>query len=544
MAAAPTPPAADAQSAAPRIIPGFKVQPVQETKKTRSRPKKKAAGNGTATDAATAVVSDGVATTETAPEAADLSAPLVVSEADDDEGVVGEKKTAVEAVAKRIRAANKKLQRIVSYEENTEILNQDQQKAIASKPVYEAVVKELQELLAILKTEEVEEERRLAAIKVRAEKRHARELEAAIASAKKASQSDFAFHCQFLHLYGLIARSDQGFAPPSLPAVLATADGNDIAGVRCLYDGFTNGPLLGGHGDVLEKLAKLVSGADEPIAPTSTTFARVKELVEGLTAAPSPIAAEPVTASTLPANPSDSVTALVDGSAEQQAAPSFLQESELVEEAPSAEEKVSSWADEVAEQEPPAPAPATTNGGLSATEKGVMGWGAPVAPSVPAVQEPAPVAAATQPLDWSEDHNDLPALPSLEGITPQATQVPAPAPAPAPVVPTTTGPIVDEDGFTQAGRAPRRGNAPGGPRSGRGGFEGGRGRGGGFRGRGPREGGAPSDGQWTRQPRGDRPPGEFRGGRGGGRGRGEGRGRGRGGASPSAASPAPATPTA
>jgi chemotaxis signal transduction protein len=43
-------------------------------------------------------------------------------------------------------------QRIVQYEEKApETLNSDQKTAIASKPALEAVVKELQELLVILK---------------------------------------------------------------------------------------------------------------------------------------------------------------------------------------------------------------------------------------------------------------------------------------------------------------------------------------------------------------------------------------------------------
>lgn len=41
--------------------------------------------------------------------------------------------------------------RIVTYQEKTEALNEDQKKAIASKPALEATVKELQELLVILK---------------------------------------------------------------------------------------------------------------------------------------------------------------------------------------------------------------------------------------------------------------------------------------------------------------------------------------------------------------------------------------------------------
>lgn len=45
-------------------------------------------------------------------------------------------------------------QRITTYEEKTEALNADQQRAVASKPVLQSVVKELEELLVILKVRE------------------------------------------------------------------------------------------------------------------------------------------------------------------------------------------------------------------------------------------------------------------------------------------------------------------------------------------------------------------------------------------------------
>lgn len=99
-------------------------------------------------------------------------------------------------------------QRIVTYEEKTEALNQDQQKAIATKPALEATVKELQELLVILKVrfrslfcelsaistdhspvthsqaEEADEDRRQTVLKARDEKRHGREIEVAVAAGK------------------------------------------------------------------------------------------------------------------------------------------------------------------------------------------------------------------------------------------------------------------------------------------------------------------------------------------------------------------------
>ncbi|KAI5480062.1 hypothetical protein MNV49_002027 [Pseudohyphozyma bogoriensis] len=420
--AAPTAPAPvpTSSSPAPRVIPGFN-QPAPE-KKQRSRTKKTKSSANVPGDVAAAVEADGVATTETAPTG--LS-PALVAPVEELEEAEEKKTSAVEACAKRIRATNKKIQRIVAYEEKTEALNADQQKAIASKPTLEAIVKELQELLALLKVEESEDEARVARLKRAEEKRQAKEVEVAVAAAKSESESEAVLLFQFIHLYGLFS-SPSGIVAPALPAVIANATANEVATVRMLHDAFTNGPLLGGHGDALEKLKKIASGSDEE-ALNGVTYGRVKELIAGLTAPPASSAPTPlpVTDSSLPAGPSDSVTALVDGAAEPPA-PSFLQASELIPEAedPAApsttEEKVSSWADDVATE----------------------------APAPPVEAAPAPAAG----LDWAEDNSgDLPALPELAGQS---------SGAPATVVPVEAAPV-EADGFQQA-RQPRRGGGPGG----------------------------------------------------------------------------------
>ncbi|KAK4703234.1 hypothetical protein P7C70_g2983, partial [Phenoliferia sp. Uapishka_3] len=519
---------------APRVIPGFKSAAPEVKKSSRSRTKKPSVK----TDVAGAVSADGVANTATAPDAASLSAPLVATPVVEQEPVLEETKTAVEAVHKRLRSANKKIQRIVTYEEKTGALNADQQKAIASKPALEATVKELQELLVILKAEEADNERRQAVLSSRLEKHHAQEIAQAVAGAKTEAQSDVVLLLQFIHLYGLYTAEQQGFAPRALPPAVANATGQEVAGVRCLYDAVANGPLLGGHGDALEKLALLASGSSDFIIE-GVSYLRIKELMTGMTAPPaeSPSVSEPeqTIESSQPATANDSVVALVDGSAEP--TPSFLQASELNSEAPvDAEEKVASWADDVAEvEEVPVAVPAVPE------------------PAVEEESAPVPAAAApSQPLDWSAEDNSE-ALPSLEGLAPQAPAVPVAQ--------------VESDGFQTQARGGRRGGPP--PAGGRGSFRGAPRGAGGYRGRGGPQGGAPSDGNWTRQPRVEGEGSSFRGRGGyqggergafngesrgrGGRGRGEGRGRGgpRGGngpngavPSPAAASPAPSTPVA
>lgn len=266
------------------------------------------------------------------------------------------------------------------------------------------------------------------------------------------------------------------------------------------------------------------------------------ELIAGLTSPPKVEDPTPITIeSDAPATASDSVIALVDGSAESTSVPSFMQASELAHEVAAPElatpqpaaviESTASWAEQVDEAQAEVAAPI-------AAQQPQQGWGAPVASSAPIPQ---------QPLDWSsEDQSNE--LPSLEGMVP-ASQLPT-LNAPAPV---------ESDGFNQVRgnnnnnntnnrRGDFNGRGRGGPYRGngenRGGDRGGRGgRGGGnYRGRGGFEnGGAPREegSNWSRGPReggennngggrggffgGENSRGEFRGR--GGRGRGEGRGR-------------------
>ncbi|SCV71902.1 BQ2448_4596 [Microbotryum intermedium] len=422
-------------------------------------------------------------------------------------GEAEEKKTsAVEACQKRIRAANKKIQRIATYEEKTEALNADQQRAVASKPALVAVVKELEELLVILRAEEAEDEARGQRNAALEEKRQARAIEAGVASAQSATDSKVLVLLQFLHLHGLYTQQNTGFAPPVLPPVVANATGQEVAAVRMLKDRFTNGPLLGGHGGAVEALNKIASESSEEVL-TGVPYSRIKELIAGLTSTP---ADESLTASnhndiilpesSAPAGPSDSVTALVDGATDAPVhdAPSFLNASEL-EQVPSSEAKVTSWPDEVevAPAAPPAQEPISTP------------THAPAPIHDPVAAPPAPPAdawgsSAGATVDWAtEDSGALPSLPELQ-------------PAPVATLNASAGDgaasSVDADGFQPArrggpgqgqghgqgqGRGPR--GPPGGGRNGVRGGNGEEGRGGG-RGGG---GGGPfrgrSDGNWERR---------------------------------------------
>ncbi|GAA5958270.1 hypothetical protein JCM21900_001334 [Sporobolomyces salmonicolor] len=455
----------------------------------------------------------------------------VSKEEDEQDLVVEDKKTsAVEAVQKRLRAVGKKLQRIETYEQKTEALNEDQRRAVASKPTLDAIVKELNELLVILKAEEAEDEARDKRVAAVEEKKQARAVEAAVNASKAESQSQLVLLFQFLHLHGLYSPQQSGFAPPVLPPVVAAADGQDVAAVRCLFDAFTNGPLLGGNGDALEKLGKIAAASTEDVLP-GVSFARIQQLVHGLTSTPvdvPPTEEETIIESSAPAGPSDSVTALVDGAEESHHTPSFIQASEL-----EPQEKVLSWADDIAgsAQAPPPSGPATPAAEIASIS----------APSSPATEVPShptpnghiePVAAPAEPaqtLDWAAEDEGAGELPSLPELAPSV-----------PIVQSETAtPAVPADGF-QPARPPRRGSERGGPR---GGSRGGEARRGSFRG-GPRGGGA---GNWEQRP--PREEGASRGGRRGeggrgrgGRGRGEGRGRGRGGANGAAHEPSPAAP--
>ncbi|BGP08455.1 hypothetical protein JCM10049v2_004302 [Rhodotorula toruloides] len=552
----------------PRVIPGLSTS---TTPTPSSKPRKRSAKKKDASTPFAGTV-EGEATTPS-----DVPVPVPVETGagagGEEDLVIPEKQTsAVEVVQKRIRSANKKIQRIEGYEASTTALNADQQRAVQGKPVLEAVIRELTELLGVLKAEDAEEETRLKRVAVVEEKKQARAIDAAVQASKDEAQSQLVLLFQFLHLFSLF-NPQSAFAPPALPAALANATENDVATVRYLYAQFADGPLLGGRDDAIEKLAKIAEGRDEVVLEElGVTFARIQQLLHGMTAPPqTEIPQEDaglVTPNEQPAGPADSVVALIDGATEEvhaPPAPSFLQPSEVEQTAaatPPAEEKVQNWAEELSQaQAPPPSAPATPT-----TETANI-------PTTPAPNGHAdfaapPAAPQTQTLDWAaEDEGGLPHLPELAPPVP-VVSVPSSGAQAAPLAPATQQqqmtPSTSSDGFVPA-RQPRRTGSERGPRGAGGGgpHRGGRGRGrgrggfngertGSFEGQGG-QGGAAGEGRPPRPDRQDSGEGRrglFRGaGRGGPRGGGGRGGRGgKGGAQQGAAGqptthPAPA-PTA
>ncbi|BGP16605.1 hypothetical protein JCM10213_000480 [Rhodosporidiobolus nylandii] len=593
---------APASAPVPRVIPGLSAPPPAPLKKQRKRSSKakvpQTGGNSEGPQLTGTVGGERAAPVAEEQELA--SAPVIQEE----ELVLLEKKTsAVEVVLKRLRASGKKLTRIEGYENQTTPLNPDQQRAVASKPVLEAVIRELNELLAVLKAEDEEDEDRNKRNAIIQEKKQAKAIEAAVQANKADAQSQLVLLFQFLHLHSLFNPSQTSFAPPVLPPVIAAANGQDVAAVRMLFDQFANGPLLGGHNDALDKLAKVAKADEEDLFP-GVSFARVQQLIHGLTSPPEdPLPEEHATESNEPARPTDSVIALADGD-EGDAHPStaasagftggvsFLQPSEVDAASPAGvsptaggpatqqngvgeahhpnppvdtlptqptEEKVHLWAEDVAEEAsvPPPSGPVTP---APDTDLGAIGTPSGPSAATPATEvpptlppQPAPTAELPQSstLDWAAD-DDEGGLPHLPELAPPVPVLNAPVTTAAPnggPAPTSSG-----DGFQQ--QRPRRsgGNGGGEGRGGRGGFRGGQR--GSFRGRG--RGGFYGQGGQGNQggEGGDRPPrpernasgngedgsrGGFRGGR-GGRGRG---GRGRGGGANGQVTAAPvAGPTA
>ncbi|GAA5897841.1 hypothetical protein JCM8208_003172 [Rhodotorula glutinis] len=569
-----------APAPAPRRIPGLSVPstaPQQAPKPRKRSSKNKVPLAGTLESSTASGVQDSGLDKR---EAAIAEVPV-----EDDDLVVEDKKTsAVEACHKRIRATTKKLQRIEGYEASVGTLNADQQRAIQGKPALEAVARELNELLVILKAEEAQDEERNKRVAAVEEKKQSRAIDAAVQVAKTEAQQHLSLLFQFLHLHALYNPSESAFAPPILPPIVANATGSDVAVVRMLFDAFSNGPLLGAEDGALERLAKIFDARAEEVLPgTGVTYGRVRELVHGLTAPPEAAPAAPessdvaanqtvedlVAQSNEPAGKADSVVALVDGATEEvhppvpqssaPAPPSFIQPSEVeVGTAPQdvatppADEKVQHWAQDIAleAQAPPPSGPSTpapdANFGRDTPSTSVPTTptsiaAPPIAPNGFAhLEQPQPQShQQSQPtLDWAAEDDGDGGLPHLDELAPPVPVVSLPAPSSTAAQPGT--PAGSSDGF-QPARQPRRagsgaGGAPRGHRGGRGGggfFRGAR-RGGpggpGGEGRSEsfqrREGGqhegAQQEGGQQQQQRGPRPPRfEHRGESGAGNGEGK-----------------------
>ncbi|KAG0145592.1 hypothetical protein CROQUDRAFT_658516 [Cronartium quercuum f. sp. fusiforme G11] len=198
----------------------------------------------------------------------------------------------VQQVQKRIRAATKKLQRIAGYETSSGPLNEDQKRAIASKPALEATVKELQDLLKILEEDELLDELRIKAIREEEELKVQGRVDAAIASEQKNAESNLTFLLQFLHLYSLFnatTNSGESFVPPIILApVLETATGQEVAAINSLFNRLANGPIAGGGGDAFQSIENIAKGAETDVIE-GVSFARIKEMVLQLTAPPAEV---------------------------------------------------------------------------------------------------------------------------------------------------------------------------------------------------------------------------------------------------------------
>ncbi|MBW0517384.1 hypothetical protein O181_057099, partial [Austropuccinia psidii MF-1] len=192
----------------------------------------------------------------------------------------------VQQVKKRI--ATKKLQRINGYESSSVPLNEDQKRAIASKPALEATIKELQDLLKILEDDEKLDELRIQAVREEEELKVQGRVDSAILNEQKKAQSDLALLLQFLHLYSLVSfanRPSDSFAPQIVPQIIQNATGQELAAVNTLFHRLADGPISGGGGDAFQNIQLFSNGSENPIIE-GVTFARIKELVLDLTALP------------------------------------------------------------------------------------------------------------------------------------------------------------------------------------------------------------------------------------------------------------------
>lgn len=402
----------------------------------------------------------------------------------------------VEAVAKRLRALGKKVQRISTYAHlPADQLNEDQRRTAATLPALELAVKELEEVKKNIETIEADHAKEEANARAQEEEAVKQRIAEAVVDAQAASVSTASRILAFIRFSHLISSE-----PSITTAGLTDTERNAV---------YVAAQLL--LGESSEQREAVVSGFFSGTGDIEgVEYARLRQILDDHLAvpeepvepprSPTPVAAEPEAAPEegahgIPASASGASSFHFMQASELEGTP-FEQGAEWIEK-PEEEAAVPAAQEEYAHEEPEAAAPA----------------------------EPA------GPIDWANDDGGLPEIESLQAkfassgeatpnLAPEAAVAdgwtPAePAAAEAYTPPTTNGhaagPVVDDDGFTEARRTRTTSTRGGGDR--------------GFRGRGFRGG---ERGGY----RGGRPDGEFRGRggfRGGDRGRGEFRGRGRGG---------------
>ncbi|KAH7108083.1 hypothetical protein BKA62DRAFT_680992 [Auriculariales sp. MPI-PUGE-AT-0066] len=517
----------------PRYVPGAPAPPPaskSQQKKKRKVGKKDDAPS--ADDILDLPSARAAATIETAPSesaaangvAAGTVEPSLVASAEDKDELAapGAKKLSVhsEAVAKKLRALTKKIQRISTYADlPVGQLNDDQRKTVNTLPQLVYAQKELEEVKKAIEVVDAETAKERAVSDARSE-------EAAEVSTLAAVGTLFAF-IRLSHLLN---------SEPSISTAALAAPERDA--IHTAAQQLLSESAHERHAVV----SNWVSGSGEI---SGVEYIRLRQILDDHLAAPAapavPDAPTPAAAETTIV--SDEVGGIPAGVSVTSSF-HFMQDSEVE---GSTFEQDAQW---VEKEELPVPETANTTAGGPAV--GLAEDRVEVAPSY---SEPsiAPVESKSGPIDWAEEDGGLPEISSLEerfgpsgGATPQHT---ADAPAAdgwaaadtsaAPTsdadlfanvptgngygAPQSSGPVVDEDGFTEH-RRPRTvsnrgfGGDRGGYRGGRG-FRGGdrggfrgdgfRGRGGGFRG-GDR-GGFRGDGGFRG---GEFRGGEFRGGRG------------------------------
>ncbi|EFP76078.1 hypothetical protein PGTUg99_009411 [Puccinia graminis f. sp. tritici] len=280
-----------------RVIPGLSSQPPNNPASKRSRKKKTGSKVDDTTKAVApvpAIVDEPNELTEPAP------APVIASVPEPLNGLTPSAPPAsasvsispVQQVQKRIRAATKKLQRIGGYESSTVPLNEDQKRAIASKPALEATVKELQDLLKILEEDEKLDELRIQAVREEEELKVQGRVDSAVLSEQKKAESNLTFLLQFLHLYSLVnsaTRPTDSFAPPIVSPVIQNATAQELAAVNALFHRLADGPIAGGDGDAFDSINRFTQGHTGDVIE-GVSFAKVKEMVIQLTASPAELA--------------------------------------------------------------------------------------------------------------------------------------------------------------------------------------------------------------------------------------------------------------
>ncbi|WAR58669.1 hypothetical protein PtB15_10B7 [Puccinia triticina] len=278
-----------------RVIPGLSSQPPNSSASKRSRKKK----TGTKTDdpvkaATPPVVDETNEVTEPAPAPVISSVPAPLNGLAPSAPPVSApvSTSPVQQVQKRIRAATKKLQRIGGYESSTVPLNEDQKKAIASKPALEATVKELQDLLKILEEDEKLDGLRIQAVREEEELKVQGRVDSAVLLEQKKAESNLAFLLQFLHLYSLVnsaTRPSDSFAPPIVSPVIQNATAQELAAVNALFHQLADGPIAGGDGDAFDSIKQFTQGSAGDVIE-GVSFAKIKEMVNQLTASPAELA--------------------------------------------------------------------------------------------------------------------------------------------------------------------------------------------------------------------------------------------------------------